>query len=405
MTTLGVNIHPNWNEYADPAIRKKVLDKFQAAGTKKVRLDVAWASFEPTTKGVYDQNFWNKTRALLDEIKSRGMKAIVVVHWAPGWATGNKTTIRNAPVIPANYKQFGVFLGKLGSTYKDVIETIEMWNEPDLDTFWATRNPKEIVAMLKVAYPVAKAGSPTTEFCAPAPTYVGIASGWFASCYLNGLKTGITHDAIGVHPYVSPANLGPSNTSLDPSYSIKGIAKLREIMRNYGDSCPIIASEFGWSAHDNPPGTKPWSLGVTPEQQAQFLTEAMPLLKAQGVRDAYWYMDRVTAQSDVNQKSFGLLNRDFSENPAFKAYTAYNKEAPPVAPPAVDPKLEALQNQVIALTAQVAIQTASINTLRSAVKGQTASLSALISGVYDRAESLRNLGDALTQAAEAINNL
>jgi hypothetical protein len=327
-TELGANVHFAWEENKDAAKRKVTLDMLQQAGIKKVRFDVAWASLEPTTQGTWNEAYFTKMNTWINEFKSHGMKAMVTMMWAPKWATGqadaNGDAVKNAVVFPQFYAAFGRAAGEVAARWKDDIDLIELWNEPDLSTFWSTKDPVTFLAMMKAAYPIAKKASPTTQFMAAAPTYLGLASNWYTNMYKGGFKNGVTHDVVGIHPYLSPGDAAPG--SLSDNWSILGISKLRDMMTAYGDKSDLIATEFGWSDHTNEMydrAKEPWNMGVTPAQQAQFLTDAMPLLKAQGVKTAYWYMDRETNQSDIQQRRFGMLAQDGSAKPVYAAAKAF----------------------------------------------------------------------------------
>lgn len=319
---VGVNVHPAWDENKDPVLRNKSLDMLRDAGVKYVRFDIAWSAMEPSTRGIYDEWWMGQLATWCSEFKAHGMKAAVTIMWAPKWATGKVDSkgqaISNAVVKPEYYADFGRFCGEIATRFSDVIDLVEMWNEPDLNVFWETEDPVSYVTMLKAAYPVAKAASPSTIFMAGAPTYLGL-RGWFDACYKAGFAKGKTHDCVGIHPYISPANVAPG--TLSNEWSILGIAKLHKLMRDNMDTSAIVASEFGWSTHTNEKykPTEYWNLGVSEADQAKFLGDALPLLKDQGVVRAYWYEDRNTLQSDVHQKNYGLMYRDATPKPAYAA--------------------------------------------------------------------------------------
>src|SRR5213076_1367105 len=102
-------------------------------------------------------------------------------------------------------------------------------------------------------------------------------------------------------------------------WSIVGIADVLALQAANGDTKPLWATEFGWSAHANAGTEANYQLGVTDAQQAQYLADAFALLKNLGVQGAYWYDDHRLPSGDPQEANFGLVRADGSTTPAYAA--------------------------------------------------------------------------------------
>jgi hypothetical protein len=226
-----------------------------------------------------------------------------------------------------------------------------MWNEPDLDGFWSGSN-NQFFNLLAGAYPVAKSMAPSTTFLAAAPTYLGLATGWFAEAYTHASYkpgSGGSYDGQAIHPYMSPADLPP--TSPPSNWSIRGIETLQTLRSSHGDTSPLWATEWGWSTHTNTGGEANHQKGITEAQQATFTLTGYGMLAAYGLAAAYIYTDVDMAQtSDPHERNFGLLRTNYTEKPVVQtlrdAWAGGHLPAPPDG--------TALEERVTALEAQLA---------------------------------------------------
>lgn len=314
---IGINYHGMWDEN-DETTRTRMLDAYAAAGVKWVRMDMAWDTLQPnppdSVNGGYDiDGGVAKVNQRLIEIADRGMKTVVVMYWPPNWSSG--TDSKNGQ--PADNADYGKVLGWAANRWPDLVAAWEMWNEPDLDTFWHSQDVNQFAELLKAAYPVAKDMAPDATFIAGSPTYVG--TEWYRDLYAAG--AGDSWDGIATHPYMAPSHLSPDQPDDGTVWMMNNLRELTELMAANGQSTmPIWATEFGWSAHPNTGVEENWDRGVTAEQQAQYLLQAMDVLaQYPQVQAAFWYTDRDTNVNDIHEDSFGLLNRDLTPKPAFYA--------------------------------------------------------------------------------------
>ena len=337
---IGFNAHVDWAEQKDPAVRAEIRQKMKSMGCTTVRIDYAWVSIQPTSADHFDFAELDK---YINEFAEDGISVLVMLYWPPNWAAVNGAGGKNAvPAVPAD---FGRICGEVGKRYGSKLAGVEMWNEPDLDVFWAGTSQK-FADLLAGAYPVAKGLAPNVTFLAAAPTYLGLASGWFAEMYSNATyQPGVSYDAQAIHPYPSPSDLPPNAPPSE--WSITGIKELLIPFRDsHGDDSPLWATEFGWSTHDSPDNAENWKRGVTEAEQAAFYVGALILLDSYGVAAAHLYTDRDMSQTEEpHERNFGLLRTDNSEKPVVTILRAIHERVPeppdPTPEPEPDPELEA----------------------------------------------------------------
>lgn len=407
---VGVNWHAAWAFQKDAATRGKILDDMKAWGAQVVRLDYAWATIEPS-KGAFS---WGGLDTYVNEASSRGLKVLVMLYWPPAWASSTGSSSKAAP--PKYGADFGGICGQVGKRYGSKLIGVEMWNEPDISTFWSGSRT-QFFQMTKDAYATAKAISPGTTFVAAAPTYIGLASNWFRDAYASGIYKG-SYDAQAIHPYMSPSDL-PA-TAPATNWSINGIANLKTLRANAGDVTPLWATEFGWSTHSNAGGEANYKRGVTEANQAVFTKDAFALMTQLGVAVATVYTDVDMSQTaDVQERCFGMERVDYSKKPVVAALASVYAGTPPIVtlppvepppvvtePPVVQPpkdsslvevqaRIADLEDVVLLLGKRVdamQVQVTTLNTNYSALKDDVAKLYSALTVV----------GDNLVQAGEAL---
>jgi hypothetical protein len=338
---IGVNEHMDWDfQRTDPELRNRLLSDAKEWGADFIRLDYAWASIQPSGPDQWD---WNELDGYVGECANHDLQVLIMLYMAPGWATGNA----GKPGVPNEPEQYGEVLGQIGKRYGDTLIGIEMWNEPDLDGFWAGSRD-DFVNLLAEAYPVAKAISSETTFIAGAPTYIGLATDWYPLAYEDDrFRPGVSFDAVAIHPYMSPANLPP--WAPDSDWSVRGITRLQEIRLAHGDDSPLWATEFGWSTHPNNGSEPNHALGVNEQQHAAYSVACFKMLEVLGIYAAAFYTDMDMAQTaEPHERNFGMFRTDGSAKPIVDAFVRYFDEATPPPPDNTD-----LETRVAAIEAVI----------------------------------------------------
>jgi Cellulase (glycosyl hydrolase family 5) len=304
-------------------------------GADWVRLWGAWEGGEPSP-GVIDQNYVNWLGERVTDAKRHGVKVLVVIARTPGWANGGKPAI--AP--PDDPARFGAYMGELAQRLPEV-DAWEIWNEEDAHEFWlGGAQPAVYTALLKASYAAIKAVQPNDVVVTGGT--VGNDMDFVEQLYAAGAQG--SFDAVGVHTDTACLTDGPDVIYRDElgrvgRYTFTGYREVHAVMSRHGDGAkPIWMTELGWNtqttAANSCPvgekkGTKP--LGVTEEQQAQFLTQAYRCLAADPfVQTALWFGTQDIAGS-LHAGGFGLYRGDRSAKPAAAVFRALDGGIAPAA--------------------------------------------------------------------------
>ena len=84
--TVGTQFHGVWSSY-DNTERAAVLDKLKRMGAKWVRIDMSWATLQPTSRTSYDMA---RGVPFMDRIikmaNDRGLRVLGMLWLTPAWA-------------------------------------------------------------------------------------------------------------------------------------------------------------------------------------------------------------------------------------------------------------------------------------------------------------------------------
>jgi hypothetical protein len=356
---VGIQVHP-WDleglprpgggTWSESGARSEVLTKIDNAGLGWIRMDVGWASYEPIRNAAPPNWYLEEIGSVMNLAKSKGLKVLVTLWYTPRWAVAGSCAdggdegrtedlCRNNP--PDNPSEFGDFAGALAARFKGQIDAYEIWNEPDLQGFWAPTGPKTSrnyfagtrthAELLEAAYGRIKSRDPTAVVLNGGPSVND--STWISELYQrsgsegNGVKDDF--DALATHAYVHESDNPPrciAPTQEERKYTIEGVEKIRGIMTSPAvndDATPIWFTEFGWFTAPNPPSEandeslSNTSIPVTPSEQADFAVRSIRLLsRYEYVKNVFWYNSHDHSSSGT-RKTFGLLNRNLTAKPSY----------------------------------------------------------------------------------------
>ena len=322
---FGVQAHLMWGDYTD-AQRLEALDRLAAAHVEWVRIDMGWSSFQETSSTTFSQWYINRANLVVDAARARGLKVLVTAWRVPSWANGG-AGVYAPPTDPAD---FGRFCGWLATHFKGRVEAYEIWNEPNLSSFY-TGTVEQYVGMLKAAYPAIKAADPAAQVVLGAPAYND--TNWLGAVYGAGAQG--SFDVMGTHPYLAPSDLPPEtpDTKGTNIWLLTHVTAVHNMMVAYGDGAkPIWFTEFGWSNHANTGTEYNWQKGVTLEQQADYLLRTLTFVGATYpyVTHVFWYNERDRVSGNVQVDNYGLMYRDLTPKPVYLALQSFL--APAAAP-------------------------------------------------------------------------
>ena len=327
----GIQLHLFAGEMAEP------LDWAQGLGVGWVKQQVTWHTIE---HGPDDFEWWTLDRAV-KACEGYGFKLLLSVVHAPDWTRTSE--LETGP--PADYAEFGRFMGQLATRYQGRVAAYELWNEPNLAREWRgdTLDPARFVALVAEGARAVRAADPDALIISGAPAVTGIDDGVVAiddRAFLRGMyEAGVASwvDAIGVHPYgfanppdeswTDPAHLASSHNDHPSFFFQDTLEDYHAIMLAYGDTeHQLWVTEFGWASTQRmgEMDTTGWEYGreVNEAQQADYIVEAYRMGEERPwVGPMFlWNLNLATIWGPRDPVSaYSLLRPDRSYRPAYIA--------------------------------------------------------------------------------------
>ncbi len=300
-----------------------IYSQLAAAGVGWVRIDMGWASFEPSP-----QQLSSSYVALADNAvnvaRSYGLDVLVDLWSTPSWANGGQAT-NVAPTNPSDYAWIanwaaGHFAGR--------VQAWEIWNEEDSSTFWNPPNPAAYTALVQAAYPAIKSADPSATVVLGGVSYNDVS--YLTSLYQDGIQG--SFDVLATHPYEGVASNPPATPDDGTEYTLTHVAAVHQLMVQNGDGAkPIWFTEYGWSDHSNATvplnssGSTNWEQGVTDTQQGDYLIETLRWVaqNASYVTNTFWYEGTDQANSDIQNGNYGLLTTTYAPKTSYTLLQEY----------------------------------------------------------------------------------
>lgn len=247
-------------EASQTAKRKMALMK--GIGAASDRCDFWWSVLEPK-RGTWD---WRKGDWLMDFYSRQKMDALPILSYSAIWSPDR------CPATPDDIRDYANYVFLAVNRYKDKVKCWEVWNEPNIPTFWKPEpNVAAYSLMLKAAYEAAHKADPGCVIVGGATSETDI--NWF----LGIAEHGALHcmDVASFHPY-SMAD-GPDEMDLG-----RQIDNMRTLLNRNGlTTMPLWITEMGWQADP----AKPKEV----DAQARYMAQSYAIAAARGVERLYWF--------------------------------------------------------------------------------------------------------------------
>jgi hypothetical protein len=219
-----------------------------------------------------------------------GVRTMPILCYSSAWSGGTP------PIEPEERARFAEFVYRTVRRYRGRITAWEIWNEPNIPTFWKPQPSAEAYSLLlQEAYSAAKAADPSC-------TVVGGATCMADLNYIQDLhrfSAWNSMDVLSIHPYSmgGTAHQQRLETILDI---------LQELNRATKRPKPIWITEIGWTAEGEHEETN----------QAISLFQTYCLAAAKGVQRVFWF-----CLEDWSEK-WGIITVDGQHK---KAYTTLKR--------------------------------------------------------------------------------
>ncbi|OZF50545.1 beta-galactosidase [Rhodococcus sp. 14-2470-1a] len=292
----------------DDATLSNELVAGREVGASWVRVVVNWAQIE-TAPGVFD---WGNTDRVVDAARAQGYSVLAVLAGTPAWAQGPIPSLLPG-AVPVDPNTYGAFAGAAAAHLGNRVDSYEVWNEPNIPSFFAPVDAARYVGLLRAAYPAIHNADPgATVLSAGLATTIDTGAWTVAPVtflqQMYAAGAGGFMDAVALHPYTFPFTV-----ENDPNGQWAQVDQAYGTMVANGDGGKKIwITELG-----APTGNGP--MAVTEEAQAAIIGSSL----AQASRLPYVGPVFVHALRDAgadafdSEQNYGLLRADFSRKPSF----------------------------------------------------------------------------------------
>jgi hypothetical protein len=265
-----IGVHTRLTDEVEEWKIKHTLELVREMGASWIVEYFPWAYYEPE-KGAYS---WEHADLVIAHAKRQGLKIIARIGFVPNWARPDGTS--NSYLAPEHYVDLGDFVFAFAQRYRDQVDHIIIWNEPNLALEWGYRppDPTEYTQMLRVAYARAKEANPEVRILGGAlsPT-LGAYDAIDDLTYLEAMYQADAadyFDILAVHAY--GWRFPPDEPASPEIISFSRTELLREIMVRNGDADkPIMITEGGWNDHPR------WTKAVSPSRRVAYTLQSYDL--------------------------------------------------------------------------------------------------------------------------------
>ncbi len=316
----------------DSAELRDQLARIQSAGFRWIRQFAYWDEIEREA-GEFDWNAWDQIALALQDFPL--LEPVVVLMNSPAWAREERGAgIPSHTGPPQDLSRFAAFTGAFAGRFGGVVDTYQIWDEPNLADAWGGMDPRpaEYIALLESARAaimqvdasatiVAAGLAPTTETAGRNISDIR----FLEALYAQGARE--LMDVVAGKPYGFSAS--PLDRRVDESIlNYSRIIALREVMARHGDGKkPLWASNFGWNALPLDWTGEPSIWGeATESEQVQYTLQALdrahrewPWMGAMFLQ--HW---QPAAAATDPQWGFALLRPDDASSPLLQAIADYN---------------------------------------------------------------------------------
>jgi Glycosyl hydrolases family 39/Glycosyl hydrolases family 2, sugar binding domain len=314
-STFGVAGHLNRLTERDLNV---TLDLAARVGLKWFRTGFLWRDLE-RTQGDFSWTKFDSTFAVAERLKIKILPTLAIIpEWASSDPLGRQSVRIKSGRMPI-IKHWERYVRQMVSRYSKYCQYWEIWNEPNLKSYWKpVPESYEYFQLLNAAYKQIKEVNPQAQvLTAGLVPHIFIKDKNLAGeAFLDELykysRGKPVFDHIGYHPYpLMRKNI--SNQRLTNSLE-EMFARMRKVQKQNGDQNSKL-----WLTETGCPDLL---RTIDERRQAECLVLIMTVCKAnKDVGKIFWYNFREDGDNpDYNEHNFGLVKHDFSPKPAFFSY-------------------------------------------------------------------------------------
>jgi len=304
-------------------IIKGDMELLKRTGVDLLRISFGWDAIE-AEKDQYDWLFWDDYVDIATN--QYGITLVPYICYTPRWnSRGDSLWFWNDQ--PLDFEEFGEFMFDLVTRYKDNIKTWELWNEPDLDIYWDTRDIGAFAEFIKIGSKAVKRADPESKVVLGGIAYdAGFLEKLFRDYDLSPYI-----DIVNLHNYYETWSERPVEQVGD---NIEAIAS---VIDKYGNKQALWMAEVGYSTFRQGSYVSEayhayYDYEHTPEYQAVDLFKCLTLAVAEEKLSAIaWYEIKDLPPTEevigdnFNNRHLGIAYPDFSPKLAEKALVFFRK--------------------------------------------------------------------------------
>jgi hypothetical protein len=268
----------------------------KAAGSNLVRFPMMWWNVEKVP-GHYDFSSFD---AILQAFKDQGVRPVVFLAFGNP-LYGDSYSVRGADAIAA----FARFAYAAAERYQSNDVIWEIWNEPNLSSFWRPKGDyTEYMALLQATVPAIRQADPTALIIGPALS--NTVTPFMASCIRAGIL-GLV-DGVSIHPYQGAKYPEALENEL------KGLQGWIKKYKPIDKQVPVVFTEWGYST----PIKNDFDRGNFLIREALFgLNHNIPI--------NIWYNFRDPVQCNAPKNCWGILANNSAPSPVYNLFQAFAK--------------------------------------------------------------------------------
>ena len=307
------------------------LDAIAATDVRWLRVDFDWSVIQAAGPDRYD---WARTDRIVSAASARHLSIIALMTYTPAWARPFGTPDKNPP---SNPDDFARFVSTAAQRYAPFgVATWEIWNEPNVATFWYPRpDPEAYTALLVRAAAAIRAVEPHSTIISGGLSPASDAANgsqvdvrtFLARVYAAG--GGTAFDAVGLHPYSFPRL-----PTFPADYNTFLTAPaLHQLMIDHGDGAKQI-----WGTEIGAP-TEGGGGAVTEAVQSQIIVQAYQQWTAwKFTGPLIWFSFADSGFDPANREAhFGLVDASGRRKAGFSVFVGVVQALLARQPPAPEP--------------------------------------------------------------------
>lgn len=287
---LGICTHSyRWSK-RDQDLEAKAIG---LCGAKIARMTFPWRELQPKA-GVWQ---WDRLDYIVSQYKKNGVYIQFILGFPPRWASTNPDSKKYHLHSP-RLEPWEKYVKMLVERYKDRIKYWEVWNEPDLKSFYLD-DSESYIKLLKSAYPIIKKIDPSIQ----------VMTCGFATMLKHPNKTDDFHEKVisGAKGYFDIHAHHEHGGFKEFERMVKVLSKMRVKTKV---TAPMYYNETAISSARN---------GQI--LQANTLVKKISYALGQGAVGYNWYNLRNDGFNSLNSEhNYGLLTHDFQPKAAYVAF-------------------------------------------------------------------------------------